>query len=151
MSYTDYELYWLCAILTMRHTLQTESHVGLTRAHAARAIALLERPGSQADGQTNEPSDIDSRGMTNEQADIERQILLGSCLAASALRSAERRRRRLPGLVLRRHGSSYLGVSLVRRARLEPRRQQLFASQRRGPSPSEASVSAIYRMWDAGK
>lgn len=136
----------------MRHALQTESHVGLTRAHAARAIALLQRlPGKQAEGQTNEPSDIDSRGMTDEQADIERQILLGSCLAASALRSAERRRRRLPGLVLRRHGSSYLGVSLVRRARLEPRRQRLFASQRRGLSPREASVSAIYRMWDAGK
>ena len=102
-------------ILTMRHTLQTESHVGLTRAHAARAIALLQRPGSQADGQTNEPSDIDSRGMTNEQADIERQILLGSCLAAISHRAwnVQRRRRRLPGLVLRRRGHTVAAAAMI--------------------------------------
>ena len=135
MSYTDYELYWLCAILTMRHTLQTESHVGLTRAHAARAIALLKRPGKQAAGQAGRQRDA-------QTGRLERQ---SSKMTRDSARSMQRRRRRLPGLVLRRHGSTYLGVSLVRRPRVEPGRQQ------RGPSPREASVSAIYRMWDAGK
>ena len=120
----------------MRHALQTESHVGLTRAHAARAIALLQRPDKQAEGQAGR--------QRNAQTDrLERQ---SSKTTRDSARSVQRRRRRLPGLVLRRHGSSYLGVSLVRRPRVEPRRQ------RRGPNPrEEASVSAIYRMWDAGK
>ena len=129
----------------MRHALQTESHVGLTRAHAARAIALLERPGKQAARQPDRQTDRQRNAQTGR---LERQ---SSKTTRDSARSVQRRRRRLPGLVLRRHGSSYLGVSLVRRARLEPRRQRLFASQRRGLSPREASVSAIYRMWDAGK
>jgi len=95
-------------ILTMRHTLQTESHVGLTRAHAARAIALLERPGSQAEGQAG--------SQTHEQADIEEQgILLGSCLAAISHRAwnVQRRRRRLPGLVLRRRGHTVAAAAMI--------------------------------------
>ena len=116
-----------CATLPSSCTqVQTESHVGLTRAHAAQAIALLEQAGRQAGRQRAEQADsLDKR----------------SGKKTRGAWSVERRRR--PGLVLRRHGSSYLGVSLARRPRLEPRRQ------RRKPSPRD--VSAIYRMWDAGK
>ena len=109
--------------------VQTESHVGLTRAHATRAIALLEQAGRQAGRQRAEQADSPDQRSGKK---------------TRGARSVERRRR--PGLVLRRHGSSYLGVSLARRPRLEPRRQ------RRKPSPRDGiSVSAIYRMWDAGK
>ena len=106
--------------------------MGLTRAHATRAIALLEQADRQAGRQRNE-----------QTGRLERRSGKKRCGAPSM------KRRGRPGLVLRRHGSSYLGVSLVRRSRLEPRRQ------RRKPSPRDViisdSVSAIYRLWDAGK
>ena len=112
----------------------------MTRAHASRAIALLERTGRQAVRQAG-------RQRSQQRGRLERQKTRGSA------RGVKRPRR---GLVLRRHGGSYLGVSLARRARLEPRRQ------RRKPSPRDANakphaytwsqrVSEIYRMWDAGE
>ena len=87
----------------MRHALQTESHVGLTRAHAARAIALLERPGKQAEGQAG-------RQRSAQTGRLERQ---SSKTTRDSARSVQRRRRRLPGLVLRRRGHTIAAAAMI--------------------------------------
>ena len=84
------------------HTVQTESTVGLTRAHAARAIALLG-------------------GLERQRAPSSGQMRRSARIV--------KRRRRLPGLMLRRLGSSYLGFSLARRPRLERSWQRRSASR----------------------